>query len=615
MKIKRSFHGTANEAAVFLQEKFLCDAPLWAYFVDVFRTKADSERRGWKCEFFGKMMRGACLVCEYTENEALYAVLTDAVRDMLTVAEPDGRVSSFTKETELSGWDMWGRKYVMLGLEYYLDICRDEALRAEILAFLSGCADAILAKVGPDKRDITETARHWYGLNSCSILEPMVRLYRLTGEGRYLDFATYIVERGGAHHINIFALAYENRLLPYQYGVSKAYEMISCFEGLLEYYYVTGIEKYRTAVVNFAEAVLKSELSIIGCSGMTHELFDHTVTRQTVKYNGVMQETCVTVTLMKFFSRLLALTGDPAYADAVECAFYNAYLGSLNVDLASTASFALYGERFPDVKIKPTLLPFDSYSPLTPGYRGRSTGGFQLLPDGGYYGCCACIGAAGVGVLLQDAVTVDGDVLTVNYYENGTVSLRLGDADVTLSLDTAYPKEGSITVGVTASSPVRFSLRLRRPAWAGEGAGYTVYTREWYCDTVELDLPMSIRIQRPLPWDKDTVYTEVDWNSPGQFAEVSKKEVKHEAADDRYFAVLRGPLTLAADSRMGKAADSLFSLPARATPVEGEILPGVPCLVRLHIEPADGEPYDLVDYASAGRDWKTMIAAWLPTEE
>ena len=84
--MKKNFCGVANDTAVLPQEKFLCDVPLWRLFVEVFRTKADSKNRGWRCEFFGKTMRGAALVCAYTENEELYAVLTDAVRDMLTMA-------------------------------------------------------------------------------------------------------------------------------------------------------------------------------------------------------------------------------------------------------------------------------------------------------------------------------------------------------------------------------------------------------------------------------------------------------------------------------------------------------------------------------------------------
>jgi DUF1680 family protein len=93
--------------------------------------------------------------------------------------------------------------------------------------------------------------------------------------------------------------------------------MISCFEGLIEYYRVTGIEKYKEAIVRFADKVLESDFTIIGCSGCTHELFDHSTVRQANTNNGrIQQETCVTVTLMKFMYQLTCMTGDPKYVDA-----------------------------------------------------------------------------------------------------------------------------------------------------------------------------------------------------------------------------------------------------------------------------------------------------------
>ena len=44
-----------------------------------------------------------------------------------------------------------------------------------------------------------------------------------------------------------------------------------------------------------------------------------------------------------------------------------------------------------------------------------------------------------------------------------------------------------------------------------------------------------------------------------------------------------------------------------------EIISGTPCLLNCAFLSEQGEEFHLVDYASAGRDWKTMIAAWLPT--
>ncbi len=607
----KHFYGEANEAALFLQNEHLCNAELWRKFVDIYRSQPDGKNQGWRGEYWGKMMRGAVLVYEYTEDEALYNTLTDSVYDMMSVAEADGRVSSYSRDTEFDSWDIWSRKYVILACEYYLDICKSENMKKDIIAFVSRCADHILQHIGPDKKEITRASRSWFGVNSSSILEPMVRLYNLTGEKKYLDFATYIVETGGAEGVNIFEAAYENILYPYQYGVSKAYEMTSCFEGLLEYYKVTGIEKYKTAVLNYAKAVLESEMSIIGSSGITHELFDHTKTRQTVYRDGVMQETCVTVTLMKFFSRLLEMTGDSTYADAIEKSFYNAYLGALNTE-HKESKYVL--EKFADRNIIHCDLPFDSYSPLTPGKRGQKVGGSQIMPDLSYYGCCACIGAAGVGIFLKNAVTVDGNTVTVNFYERGCVELVCNNTLVVLDIDTDYPTDGYIKIGVRTERPTEFTLKLRNPDWSDRPTGYTTYLKEWSNDTIELDLDMQIKLHYPEHWYEDIIYTDMSNNSPS-FHSAGPMKVYHKESEDNYVALTRGPLTLAADSRTGKSADSEFSVSRNGTLCENKIVDGVPCLVKMRFTDENGEPFYLVDYAHAGRDWDTLITAWLPTRK
>ena len=47
---------------------------------------------------------------------------------------------------------------------------------------------------------------------------------------------------------------------------------------------------------------------------------------------------------------------------------------------------------------------------------------------------------------------------------------------------------------------------------------------------------------------------------------------------------------------------------------EPRIVEGVPCLLSCVFTAPDGEGFRLVDYASAGKDWQTTIAAWLPVE-
>ncbi len=608
LNIKQNYAGLTERAVGFLTANQLSDREMWRRFVDQFRRPIDGVNNGWRGEYWGKMMRGAVLVYEYSRDAELLDILTETVRDMLSVIDEDGRISSFTKDTEFRAWDLWCRKYVILGMEYFLEIC-DEALKAEIISFISRAADYIIAHIGKEegKIHINKATKHWLGLNSSSILEPMVRLYNLTGKQKYFDFCAYIVESGGSE-INVFELAYENTLLPYQYGVAKAYEMMSCFEGLLEFYYTTGIEKYKTAVVNFAKAVLESEISVIGSSGCTHELFDHTKTRQTQFYEGIMQETCVTVTWMKFCSRLFMLTGESIFADAIEHSFYNAYLGSLNEGMhVSTDGYIR--ERFEKIgmldKMVPIPLPFDSYSPLRPGKRGLKVGGFQILEDGRYYGCCVCIGAAGVGIFAKHAIVENNGCVVVNFYEQGENEISTERGKILIKTETKYPADGKIKLKIT--SECDFCLKLRIPEWSQnqnikQKDGYATYHIKVGETEIEIELDMSIRTTLPEKWDLDVLYI----NTCG--TRKPPVPVRHYPEDDSFISLSRGPITLAADSSLGKDANSTFSFKN----LEYEVCEDDKYTLKLEFTAEDGEKFYLIDYRSAGKDWQSDIAAWLP---
>ena len=627
--IYQKYDGLSDSAARFLIEKQLCDRVAFAKFVDQFRTRTDSENRGWRGEYWGKMMRGACLVYEYSQDVELYDVLCETVRDMMTVTDGDGRVSSFTKETAFTAWDIWCRKYVLLGMEYFLDICRDGELKKEIISFISAAADDILENIGEGegKKEINHATNHWLGLNSSSLLQPMVRLYLITREQKYFDFCQYIVDRGGADGVNVFRRAYENVLYPYQYGVSKAYEMTSCFEGLLDFYRVTGCEEYKTSVVNFARALIDSEISVIGSSGCTHELFDHTKTRQTQFYDGIMQETCVTVTWMKFCSELLRLTGDAIFADQIEHSFYNAYLGSINTEWVmcdDTSIKRRFEKENRRGEMKYTVLPFDSYSPLIPGKRGRKVGGFQFLPDNSYYGCCVCIGAAGVGVFHKHAILREQNGVVVNFYENGEAKINADGGEILIRTATNYPADGKIDLTVennSAISPLPFKLRI--PAWSKNTKiksdvkykikdGYAIFELSENKTNIALELDMSIRVTLPEKWDLDVLFI----NTCGTIR--PPVAVRHRDEDDGYISLSRGPLTLAADSRLGRDAKSVFSFREengriRCKVCNDRIISHTSsATIKCEFTDKNGESFYLIDYASAGKDWKSDIAAWIP---
>lgn len=624
-------HQSIFDEYIDFVEKFqLLRSDLWKRFVNQFREDADYEG-GWRGEYWGKMMRGACFVYSYTRNDNLYSELKNTVLDMLSAQEENGRISSYGIEHEFEAWDIWCRKYVLLGMQYFLEICEDSELSLRITESMRRQVDYMMTKIGDvqeGKIPITKATRHWRGLNSSSILEPIVRLYNITKEQKYLDFATYIVECGGTDVINIFDLAYEDKLYPYQYPVTKAYEMTSCFEGLLEYYYVTGDEKYKTSVVNYANKILESDFTIIGSCGCTHELFDHSLVRQANTTNGDRaQETCVTVTLMKFFYRLTLLTGDSKYVDAFETALYNAYLGAINTE--KQVEDTLLNEH-PTWTVE--ALPFDSYSPLTAGTRGVRIGGLKVMSDNHYYGCCACIGAMGLGLIGKMTLFQTNQGYALNLFVNGSIEVNTQSGNcIVFRTETDYPASGKIVVFVDTDKEETFELQIRVPAWSKNTtchingtqikacAGYVRLHRTWKRgDCIELDLDMRTEVIYPILYGQQILMNNVIWGENYIVSTFDEEDPKAKY----HLALRRGPLVLAQENRLGYSVDEPIDIKVEedgyveAVVSENPIAP-YRHIIEMEIPLTDGKKMHVTDYASAGKGWNKncKMAAWILVEK
>ena len=594
------YTGAIIDTIDYIEREQLMDPALWALFVEQFRIgNVDDHDLGWRSEYWGKMMRGACFTYAYTQNEALYKVLEDTVRDLLTTQDAYGRITSYSFFREFHGWDIWGRKYVLLGMQYFLEICRDNNLADEVIASMKRQADYLITKIGNGevgKLPITNTSEWWEGLNASSIMEPFVRLYNLTGEEKYLNFAKGIIDAGGLRSYNIFEAAFEGKLYPYEYPVTKAYEMISNFEGILEYYRVTGDEKYKTMVTNFARLVIDSDITVIGCAGTTHELFDHSKVRQfDPKFDGIMQETCVTVTWMKFCWQLLCLTGDPVYADQLETSIYNALVGAINVNKHVC---------------KNQIFNFDSYSPLLNDVRGRAVGGHKdIIKNRFWWGCCVAIGAAGTGLIAMTANMQAKNGAAVNLYLPGEYTQALaGGKQVKLTMDTDYPVGDTAKIKVCTDADDAFAISLRIPAWskdtavtvngeavAAKAGTYCVIERTWKCGD-EITVKFDMRTQ--------IIYAEdID---PAADAE----SVCH-------LALQRGPVMLARDSQLGEDVTSAVTVMDNGgyAEVEAVAVDTIPVKQAYKVKTTDGF-ITVVDYPSAGQNWDPdmPITVWITTK-
>ena len=580
--------GLGDSFVRFIIEKQLKDVDLWAKCVNVFRVNADVSDCGWRGEFWGKMMRGACLAYSCSGDKELYNVLETTVRDLLTAQDVEtGRISTYPAHEEFIGWDLWARKYILTGALHFYEICKDQVLKTQIINAMRSHVDYVVERIGrgEGQTEICKTSFWWQGLNSATILEPILALYKITKEKRYLEFSEYILSTGGLLKANLLELATENVKKPSEYPVTKAYEMMSFFEGALAYYELTGKEYYLTAVRNFISKVLENEITVIGCAGCTHEMFDNSKTMQTEPVHELVgQELCVTVTWMRLLARLYQTTGECWIMDEIERSWINSLGGSLN--WKQLPSFHLgFGKWI-------SVLPFDSYGPLYYAKRNILVGGVKVLPDGSYHGCCVSIAGAGCAILPLNAVVKFGDTLVVNEYFEGKAIANTQVGSVGIEISSGYFEKGKVTVTISTETMANFAIKFRIPSWSKKAMVF--------CDGKTIQV-------------ENGYYTiEKVWKNGDQVVFEFNSELEKHILNDKV-CFTYGPFVLARDQmKEGCDIKKRVSLVDNApyvmeTPKDEEN-------IRISLATANGQIL-LTDYASCGKDWmnedECLMTVWM----
>jgi uncharacterized protein len=147
-----------------------------------------TEKGGWSGEHIGKWLHAAAITWSYSHDADLRKRMDEAVASLAGSQDADGYLGTYGKEFRWRDWDVWAHKYNLLGLLADYQYTGDE----RALAVARKIGDLLIATFGEGKRDIIASGTH-VGMAPCSVLEPMVLLYRATKDARYLDFARYIL--------------------------------------------------------------------------------------------------------------------------------------------------------------------------------------------------------------------------------------------------------------------------------------------------------------------------------------------------------------------------------------------------------------------------------------
>ncbi|NOY82443.1 MAG: hypothetical protein GXP31_15705 [Kiritimatiellaeota bacterium] len=412
--------------------------------LDGFRNRPGLQ--AWIGEHIGKFMLGALPAAAMLGFGELRAKVGRLARGLIVSQEPDGYLGTYvghrfqgpSPDNPRDVWDIWIHKYCILALlAYWAATGEQTALDAAARA-----GDRLREEFGPGRRDINATDRHC-GLASGSVLEPIVGLYRATGEERFLEFADHIVtgwETGDRPGIVGKLRAREDIAT---IGNGKAYEMMSCFVGLLEYARMTGHREFIDMVLDARNQLADTQRYPTG--GMSSGEF---FLRPGMLPESADIETCVTFTWMQLNLRLYELCGDERALDLVEEAGWNQLLPAFS-PTADTLSYFLSmtgPKRF-----------------FRKWIHGTDGSAYETAP----ITCCHNNGHRGLTLLPQFACArTSDDAVAVNFYSEGRWEIELADGRrVRVEQCTDCPHSGNVRIEATTSDQSACELRLRVPYW------------------------------------------------------------------------------------------------------------------------------------------------------
>lgn len=324
----------------------------------------------------------------------------------------------------------------------------------------------------------------------------LCKLYRATGDERYLKLAKYFIDVRGSHPGGDDY--HQSRIPPVQQteAVGHAVRAGYLYSGMADVAALTGDQDYVRAIDTIWSNVVTKKLYLTGGIGAVPRIEgfgDNYYLPNSTAYC----ETCAAVANDFWNARLFLLHGDAKYMDVFERTLYNGLLSG--VSLNGTTFF------YPN--------------PL------ESAGNYQRSP---WFGCACC-----PGNITRFLPSLPGyfyaqrnGAIFVNLYAGGTADIRLDNGPkVTLTQVTRYPWDGDVKITVAPQKKSKFTLAVRIPGWArnqpvpgnlyqfadtntqpvtlainGKAVkfkienGYANLNRSWKPgDVVELNLPMPIR--------------------------------------------------------------------------------------------------------------------------
>ncbi len=450
-----------------------------------------------------KVIEGAAYSLSVHPDPKLEAYVDGLIEKIAAAQEKDGylypaRTIDPQKPHPWAGATRWELEKVdshelyNLGHLYEAAIAYYQATgKRSLLEIALRTADLLDRTFGPGKRSI------WPGHEITEM--GLARLYRATGDQRYLKLAKFLLDARGPDGSKGSGRTYNQsqvKVVDQTEAVGHAVRATYLYSGMADVAALTGDASYTNAIDKIWENVTSAKLYItggIGARGSGEAFGDNYELPNMTAYN----ETCAAIGNDFWNHRLFLLHADARYIDVMERTLYNGLISGVSLD----------GKLF--------FYP----NPL------ESNGQHQRSP---WFGVACCPGnitrfmASVPGYVYAQ----QGDKLYVNLFAASTADIKLDNGRrVKLIQETRYPWDGGVRMTVDPDRSATFTINVRIPGWARNEAapgqlyrfidktdeavtlkingkvvpvsiekGYAGLTRIWKRgDVIELTLPMPIR--------------------------------------------------------------------------------------------------------------------------
>ncbi len=402
--------------------------------------------------------------------------------------QPDGYIDTYytlnfpeRRWTNMSDHEMYCAGHMIEGgVAYYLATGKRK--------FLDVCirmADHMISRFGPGKE-------HWVPGHE-EVELALVKLYQVTNEEKYLDFAYWLLEERGHGHGSMGEFgtwewnpAYFQDNVPVRDQERCSGHAVRCmylYCGMADVAVLKNDTGYFAALNRVWDNIVNKNMYITGGIGSSYHNEGFTKDYDLPNLEAYC-ETCASIGMVLWNHRMNLITGDSKYADVLERSLYNGTL----------AGISLAGDKFFYVN------PLESK-----GTHHRQE----------WYGCACCPSNISrfVPSIGNYIYAVSKDAIWVNLFVGSTADVTIDGKKVTLKQETGYPWNGSVIFTATSDKKLKKDIRMRIPGWCKNyivkvggkevkpevEKGYIVIS-EWKSgDKISLEMDMPVMVESADP--------------------------------------------------------------------------------------------------------------------